>query len=1747
MIRAALCLSLVAVGCQLSTDPTPDEPRVPHAPKAVAPPGPVSLPAPFFSLDFENATELASKGVTVTTTAGQTNQNAYVTGRSRLALRAKNTVLSKAANAVITPVQGTFAIWVRNDSFDPTSPNNLTGSNPLVLFDTSNDGSGWMARLMRNYGADDKKMRATFGATLAQQRWTDAPLTGFRLGVWRHYALTWSTQAVRLYVDGSLVSQWSPGTDFPQTIPTGTRLFLLSSARNPIPSDGKFSADMLRTYASALTDLQVATLYRQGVSVGPLLTAQSEGIAIQLAGARDGFGIRDIWDSQVGERKKQPLASRALWRATLKNLTTGVLTEVTNTSVEGAVVTSTVLDGTTTLTWTGIPIQESDSPSAPVLGTLDVTVDAAPYQEQMEIPSIGFKVGSVVHSTRHALIDLTVLELNDLSAMGVAPAQTSLVLPDHTVGRNLPNPFAAPLSWTLPSTLTYPVGASGAMSDSASMQWFAISTNDDMRGGLYVGAHDPEGWIKEFRFTQNGVVNADGSTGVTLNAAIGIPGIDITTPGNELKTHWPVVLSLVPGTWFDHAQRYRAFALSTPWMSKGPLASRSDVPLWMKQAGLFNPGASSWISRSVDSNWKVAGAPSGLVMFHYAEWHGLLPQVNDMPFVRATSVTTTELALAASVGIPSSLYFNPVLWDVLNDVYPPALFPNRNELIGESIIAEDGNPLSPYTGYADSPGYAPVYTCASSSAWRSAALTPLATLLSTSAVQGVYLDQVAALAPRTCHATDHGHPIGAGTHWVEGRRDLIVEARAAMQAGQGIYTEGFAEPYVDVVDGFLQAYTANEYAVPLAQAVYHDYVQFLGRNVELKTVGRSAYHMAPSAAKQIELLVWGGMPGYLTTSLNAGALESFQAHMLTLARARRTFGSHLVDGAMLRAARVGIRSETPVGGAPELVSEEAALDPVPFVSHVTTYTTRGVPQTATWRGPAVLTSSWRGSDGTSGVLYASSRWNDAAVDVVDLELSRDLAPTSATAGTTLAIRHVTHDGKTSLLGMTTLPAHVRVEVSAGNVGMLVVAPATVEDWAMSTWLQTERSPWGAYPDYVFDVSKMGAVADDAIDDSAAIQTAINQAIASRTTPGNLKAAVVYLPRGKYLIGTQLSVNLGNASTAGIVLDGDGSTLEATTDGMSSVLYVSPGQFMDIKKLHINANNRAINGLRTFKYGGGYSGRIEQVMVERAKEDGFFFEDSQGGIVISAVAIANGRHGFNFTGSNASICRGCIALANHDDGALVTKYSVTSGGWSLIDFVGGHNARAGARVSSLPTQALAGAALIRPYLFKNAVDGLVINARNVSVDEPYFVEPTELTAGVTPRALRYDYQARGVTLRDPNVEGGASYATIARTLVAANPAEYAARFLGAAWPEVVETMPTTLGSFVGLSAPMTTELALRCDAAWGAAGSGAGPRYLNVSGFGAIPNDGIDDTAALQSALDAVFVVGPGLTAVGVSLLLPLGEYVVSAPLRIAASPLGYMSPIMIEGAFSTLRPAPGFVGDSIFEISGNRPVRIERLVVLAPNVAHGLKVTSTGDVLLRQVSVSYAAGDGFAFEAAERLNLENVVAYSNAGDGIQVASGVQELVCAQCEALLNGGNGFTVERTGNRASFEGVLSEKNIAGYGVHVLSDDGDVVFAGGWFEGNALDAFRLDTVSGGAPGDASISGLVIAARPVGTGVQPGTRHIRFTGAWDVVRAYGNAPENAGVTDFHYPLIPMSSIHDEVFGSFARYNPQIAASPVLY
>ena len=106
------------------------------------------------------------------------------------------------------------------------------------------------------------------------------------------------------------------------------------------------------------------------------------------------------------------------------------------------------------------------------------------------------------------------------------------------------------------------------------MQFLALQRGEQL---LYIAAHDPVGHIKTF------FVGPDAA-----NELVHVhPYVDTEVHyGEDWAQPFPWIIRLQRGDWYDAAQIYRKFALTTSWTKHGPLVKGRKTPLWYQQIGV---------------------------------------------------------------------------------------------------------------------------------------------------------------------------------------------------------------------------------------------------------------------------------------------------------------------------------------------------------------------------------------------------------------------------------------------------------------------------------------------------------------------------------------------------------------------------------------------------------------------------------------------------------------------------------------------------------------------------------------------------------------------------------------------------------------------------------------------------------------------------------------------------------------------------------------------------------------------------------------------------------------------------------------------------------------------------------------------------------------------------------------------------------------------------------------------------------
>jgi hypothetical protein len=112
-------------------------------------------------------------------------------------------------------------------------------------------------------------------------------------------------------------------------------------------------------------------------------------------------------------------------------------------------------------------------------------------------------------------------------------------------------------------------------SSNAAMQFMAYYGLSP-KAGLYFASYDSGAHSKFFNLSKPSLS--------WLNMVI--RHVPEFIPGGDFQMDYQVVVGVFSGDWYDAAQIYRTWALQQPWLNKGTLSKRSDIPAWYRSVGL---------------------------------------------------------------------------------------------------------------------------------------------------------------------------------------------------------------------------------------------------------------------------------------------------------------------------------------------------------------------------------------------------------------------------------------------------------------------------------------------------------------------------------------------------------------------------------------------------------------------------------------------------------------------------------------------------------------------------------------------------------------------------------------------------------------------------------------------------------------------------------------------------------------------------------------------------------------------------------------------------------------------------------------------------------------------------------------------------------------------------------------------------------------------------------------------------------
>jgi Domain of unknown function (DUF6259) len=657
-------------------------------------------------------------------------------------------------------------------------------------------------------------------------------------------------------------------------------------------------------------------------------------LIFELASKKQGMGILSIKSTKGTEFIKRPAnpAKASLWRVKLtpdyhseKNFITVYnydrcrATKVVNTN------------GAVKLIWQGVDVGTDKN-------VLDVTMTIA---QDKESGLNSFKIAIVNHSKKYGIWHVYSPEF-ELGQIGKT-ANDDFLLMCPAEGRSVRNPVywdrerkiekdkfmlttdeMAKISNKQAATgygfgshepygLPYPT-ARGQMQLNAYYQkkgsfYYPSQTKGP---GLYLSAHDNASNPKVFYATGE-------PNNKLLRFVVGQLPNDSAKPGLDYHQKWPMIVDYFEGDWYDAAMIYRKFAMRAPWTKQGALATRKDIPEWLKKTTVWirlsnNRGrkVTAWAKIMADYRKYLHGP---LAVQWYA-WDdalkkkyrgcGSFPPIPDAQKGFGKIVKDWE-----KQNMFVTPYVNSRLWSKKD--------PNQE-------VRRDFNKALPHI-QQKADGKLALWghkknefmkMCLHRKFWQNYLADTCYEIVKKYRVPSIYLDQAGEMSYgggyyniQSCFDKTHGHPLGVTPALFKSehkRLKMILEKCQQLNPQIVLSGEGAAESFIDVMSNKLIHYEIWPGYVPAFNAVYHDFVTSYGRTVSLTSQVKT--DPLPTMTMGWQLVIGNQLGRLWPTRLGRNKqIDKNFDYLVKISALRNAFYKHLTLGRMLRPVQM---SEVPV-------------------------------------------------------------------------------------------------------------------------------------------------------------------------------------------------------------------------------------------------------------------------------------------------------------------------------------------------------------------------------------------------------------------------------------------------------------------------------------------------------------------------------------------------------------------------------------------------------------------------------------------------------------------------------------------------------------------------------------------------------------------------------------------------------------------------------------------------------------------
>ncbi len=344
----------------------------------------------------------------------------------------------------------------------------------------------------------------------------------------------------------------------------------------------------------------------------------------------------------------------------------------------------------------------------------------------------------------------------------------------------------------------------------------------DDAGGVYFAAEDPEAQVKTLSIQGKG-----GQLETSCRWYVGNDG----RGGNSFSTPGESVVEAFDGNWFDAGQIYKRWlAASAPWF---PQIGRPDTPQWYKEVpmwlvvGNFEKDKDKFITLK-----EYLGLPFGIHEYEWSTWGNAS---KGWPHHVAPDGYREKVAACQQAGFYYKPYMDYYLWSRTDDEDQKSDFEYKKIGLPSAAKNRDGT-VAGLSDYRWNKGDVGSVMCPAAQPFQQK-IEEILTNIAAFGVDAIYLDQMGAATPYICFDANHGHAPGSGRNWImEGYRKYLSQFRKTLKEAHpklAFDTEDMAEPYADLVDGYLTyssiAPLAGAERLPLHPSIYGGRVQYIGK------------------------------------------------------------------------------------------------------------------------------------------------------------------------------------------------------------------------------------------------------------------------------------------------------------------------------------------------------------------------------------------------------------------------------------------------------------------------------------------------------------------------------------------------------------------------------------------------------------------------------------------------------------------------------------------------------------------------------------------------------------------------------------------------------------------------------------------------------------------------------------------------------------------------------------------------------